>query len=317
MPERLDPRNDVVFKMLFTSSEPALLGILHAVLKPPRPFVGAIVRNPELPKDYLDDKGAYLDVLVTLEDGTIIDVEMQCRRHASFRERALYYWAGVFADQLRSGEPYSELKRVVSVLFLDYREFDFAHFHERFRLQGQTSCAEFSSFLEIHTVELSKVRERSPAAGTGGSRPEELAAWCRFLASDDPLEVAELGIQNAAIAMAERRLEEISADPKAREIAFERERRAGGRKIIEWGERMEARAEGHAEGRAEGLAMGRAEGHAEGLVEGQRLLVRRLLTKFGPISAETEARLARANEQQLVAWAERWATARSLDEVLA
>jgi len=313
MPERLDPRNDVVFKMLFTSSEPALMGLLHAVLRPRRPFAGAVVRNPELPKDYLDDKGSYLDVLVTLQDGTVIDVEMQCRRHAAFRERALYYWAGVFSDQMRAGGAYTELKRVVSVLFLDYREFDFAHFHERFRLQGHTSSAEFSSFLEIHTIELPKVRERAPVLGAGGSTPEELAAWCRFLASEDPLEVAELGIQNAAIAMAERRLEEISADPRAREIAFERERRAGGAKIIAWGERMEARAEGHAEGHAEG----RAEGRAEGLLEGQRLLLRRVLTKFGPISAGTETRLANANAEELALWAERLAMGASADDVLA
>lgn len=56
--ERLDPTLDVVFKLLFSSDEELLIALLTAVLRPEKRIASAQVRNPELPKDFSDDKGA-------------------------------------------------------------------------------------------------------------------------------------------------------------------------------------------------------------------------------------------------------------------
>ena len=72
------------------------------------------------------------------------------------------------------------------------------------------------------------------------------------------------------------------------------------------------RAEGHNDGRSEGLN----EGLNKGLSEGQRQLVLRLLARrFGALPPDVEARVARAEMDELLDWAMRLLDARSLDEV--
>lgn len=69
----LDPKLDVVFKMLFAAegNEHLLVSLLTAVLRPSSPIAHVQVANPELPKELASDRGVRLDVLVELEDGRI------------------------------------------------------------------------------------------------------------------------------------------------------------------------------------------------------------------------------------------------------
>ena len=55
----LDPKLDVVFKMLFAddANRPLLASLLTAVLRPSSPIAGLQVMNPELPKDLTTDRG--------------------------------------------------------------------------------------------------------------------------------------------------------------------------------------------------------------------------------------------------------------------
>lgn len=52
---RLDPKNDLVFKLLF-SDEELLVALLSAVLEPPVPIRRVKLLNPELPVSAMDDK---------------------------------------------------------------------------------------------------------------------------------------------------------------------------------------------------------------------------------------------------------------------
>jgi len=52
-----------------------------------------------------------LDVRVRLANGEQVDVEMQSQRRPAQRERTLYYWARMYAGQLRRGAPYTDLRR--------------------------------------------------------------------------------------------------------------------------------------------------------------------------------------------------------------
>jgi predicted transposase YdaD len=68
------------------------------------------------------------------------------------------------------------------------------------------------------------------------------------------------------------------------------------------------RAEGEAKGKAEGEAKGKAEGKAE-------VVLKQLMLKFGPLSAEDVARVEQSHVEQLDALAERLITMSTLDEV--
>ena len=83
----------MVLKILFSRNQDLLISLLTAVLRPEVPIASVTIVNYALPKSAMQDKGGTLDVLVRLEDGSLVDVEMQCQSHKGLRKRALSRWA--------------------------------------------------------------------------------------------------------------------------------------------------------------------------------------------------------------------------------
>ena len=88
----LDPKLDIVFKLLLMRDEALLRSMLAAILRPPSPIQEITILNPEVERDLAMDKGAVLDLRVALHDGTVVDLEMQLDNRPSVRKRVLYYW---------------------------------------------------------------------------------------------------------------------------------------------------------------------------------------------------------------------------------
>ena len=67
MAETLNPRLDVVFKLLFADqhNRGLLVSLLNAVLQPPRPIARVEVVNPGVQRGAPDDRGLLLDILVS------------------------------------------------------------------------------------------------------------------------------------------------------------------------------------------------------------------------------------------------------------
>ena len=103
-----------------------------------------------------------LDVLVRLDDGALVDVEMQTESRPGASARALYYWARLAASELHRGEEYAALPRVALVLILGYRAFPDTPFHGVFQVRERQSGTLLSDVLEIHTVELPRLGEVGP-----------------------------------------------------------------------------------------------------------------------------------------------------------
>lgn len=120
----LDPKLDVVFKLLFAAPrhEPLLIAFLTDVLQPAAVIRSATVLNPEIPKDFNTEKSVILDVRAHLSDGRSVDIEMQARRRPAFRERVLFYWARNFGAQLEIGEEYRAISPCAGIYVLDFED---------------------------------------------------------------------------------------------------------------------------------------------------------------------------------------------------
>ena len=247
-----DPKNDVVFKLLFSSgpdSEEALRSLLTAVLRPPLPLKKVQVLDPGLPAGRPLHRSVILDVVATLDDGTQVDVEMQTWKHPAFRERALYYWARLFTRLLKRGERYDRLRHAISVLFLDYDEFEGGRWHSTFRPLEIHTGEVFSSAMEIHAIELGKL----PASEQGGGEEAPLWRWSRFLKAETDEEVEALAMQDPGMRKARKVLRLLSKNEDVRRQAEARERYLATKQIYAEGEWRAGRAAGLEEGRAEGL----------------------------------------------------------------
>lgn len=274
MRSTLAPTNDVVFKLLFGApdSRGILTALLTAVLEPPSPIVVVEVLNPEIPRELVDDKGIALDLHVRLADGRHLDVEMQTTPHRAFRARALYYWARTFGAQLERGESYRQLRPVISVLLLDYVDPTGA-LHSTFIVADRCTHAPYSDHLELHLVELPRALRVDEPANQDAT---ELLAWCRFFAAfaaTTDEEVEELIMSHPDIASAQQKLEALSADPRAQELARLRHV-ARAFEQIEAAAVQEELAEARVKARAEGLAEGREEGREAGREDGRMLELR-------------------------------------------
>jgi predicted transposase/invertase (TIGR01784 family) len=215
----LDPKLDVVFKMLFAAegNRPLLCALLSAVLEPIVPITDVFVLNPEVSLRTVQEKGAVLDVRARLADGRHINVEMQTGPHAGLRERALFYWAKIYSTQLQRGDDYRELAPTISIFILDFVELSWGEYHSVFSVLERQSGRALSDGLSIHVLQLPKLPARAPASAAAVLR------WGRFFAAESAEELEELAMSDPNLREAKQALESLSADPTAQRLAEERE----------------------------------------------------------------------------------------------
>ena len=121
-----------------------------------------------------------------------------------------------------------------------------------------------SKYLEIHYIELPKFKKKRP------NTKEKLDQWLWLLSGEeDKIKMAEK--ENKEVKKAVRTLEQISADPKEREmydsiIQAEFNESITRQKMLEMG-REEGREEGREAGRKEGRKEGRQEGEKQKEIE--------------------------------------------------
>lgn len=74
----------------------------------------------------LTSKGIRLDIYVTLEDGTVIDVEMQAADSTkdTLAKRTRYYQSILDDDALKKGELYSKLRQTIIIFICTFDPFN-------------------------------------------------------------------------------------------------------------------------------------------------------------------------------------------------
>ena len=100
--------NDYIFKKVFAKDENngELKDLLEAILEIEIQKVE--VKNPELPKDALDEKLSILDIKAQINEDTIIDIDMQVTNKYNIGERSSLYLSKLVAGQLSASQEYKK-----------------------------------------------------------------------------------------------------------------------------------------------------------------------------------------------------------------
>lgn len=242
--QTLDPKVDVVFKLLFAkpSNKRLLIALLTAILEPALPIADVEVLNPDVTKDSVEAKGSVLDVLVLLADGRRVNLEMQATAQGWSMARGLFYCARVYASQLSRGDDYSELDPVVGIFILDFNALGGQRYHSTFELLEAHSHARLTHHLAMHVIELPKLPEVVPPMNAPA-----VLKWGKFLAARDDEELERVAMTDPDLREAKTALEELSQDPAARRLAEERRLAALNFRLSMTQERKEGREEGRTE----------------------------------------------------------------------
>jgi predicted transposase/invertase (TIGR01784 family) len=268
----LSPTNDFVFRKIFGDNLNVLKDFLQAVLDlPAEDYKNLTVVDPNLDREYIEDKLGILDVKITTGSGKIIDIEVQVKHQRSIWKRMQFYTSKMIAEQVKTGHPYDRINRAISILIADFvmiKEND--AYHNCFRLYDEKTGARYPDSIEINTLELPKIQE---ADGT------QLGNWMRFFNATTEEDFMSVAQTNPAINEAWGTIKVLSGDERNRALAAAREKSRMDLDSYIDDARYEGRQEGLQEGRQEGLQEGRQEGLQEGRQAGVIGVARNLLRK--------------------------------------
>jgi len=269
MAKQLTLKNDIVFKIFFGKAghEKYLKSFLEALLEVKIKQV-EIVQEASLQQISIKDKLGRLDIKATINDESIVNIEMQVKDEHDIENRTAYYGSRLLSEQLGPKGKYKELKPVILINILDYEFLDVPEYHtETITVAKKHRDYEIVRNVRYHFIELPKFRRQKPELANA------LECWLALIdyKNEELVKMAEE--KETIIKEAKEDFEEIITVGALKEIIEFREsamRDEESRKY--W-----AREEGLAEGRAEGIKEGIKEGRKEGITEEKTRIAKKML----------------------------------------
>ena len=246
----IDPKNDFAFHWMFgrIENKDILLNFLNAVFKlsPDKILTDITLIDTNLVKKAVQEKGSRLDVRAETKTGEQINIEIQLVNEYNIEKRTLFYWSRMYASQLNAGQNYSKLKKTVTINILNFNYIATPKYHNIFQLLEKDSGVLLTDVLEIHFLELPKLKQKEVTLETS------LVNWLLFFKAFQDQKLREvLAMNEPAIAKAMTALEFIEQDEDARRMYELREKARW-----DYTSAMDA-----------SLEQGKLEGKAEGKVE--------------------------------------------------
>lgn len=203
------PTSDFCFKELMQNSK-VRKGIISALLGiNPEEIAETKLLPTSTTEEYPDGKLGILDVLIKLENGTQVGMEMQVAKYDYWTNRILFYLCRMFTGQIGKGDTYDKLKKCIHVSFLDFIHFENDYdFYRKITLRDEKN-SEYTDLLELHILELKKIP------------PEEqnengLLKWTRFLNGKCREDFEKMAEKDEYIDEAYELLKKMSADDRKR-----------------------------------------------------------------------------------------------------
>lgn len=247
----LDVKNDYLFKRIFGEDEEIFIDFANSILNYPKEkqIKSVTFLNNEVTKDSEFDKESRFDVLAQLNDGSLINLEMQMRNTGEYEKRCLYYWAKLYEKQLGKGDPYQKLVPSICIHILNFNFFkEKEEFMTKIGLLDLKTYELFSKNFELIFLEVPKVPK---------VYYNNLEKWMLFLKGISKKEIIQM--DNSAIHKAHETLEYISQDPISR-AKYE----ARLKYLSDYNTSLYIERE---EGREEGLEEGKLLGKSEAMVQ--------------------------------------------------
>ena len=223
--------NDYLFRALMQQNNRVLRALICSLLHLDDAEVSSVViSNPiELGKN-IDDKTYILDIKVSLNGHTVIDLEMQVVNEGNWPERSLCYLCRAF-DSLNHGQEYEDIHPAIQIGLLNFTLFpDSPEFFANYYMTNTKNHKIYSDKLRLSVLDLTQ-----GDLATKEDHIYKLDRWAAFFKADTWEELKMLAkndptLQEAAVAVCH-----LSLDEKIRQICEAREdyyRRTAGREAL-------------------------------------------------------------------------------------
>lgn len=260
--EMLPLSNDYVFKRIFGKggNEKILKSLLEAILKINIQKIE--IKNPEIPKESIEEKLSILDIKAEINENTIIDIELQVGNTTAIERRLVVYNAKLIAGEIKVSEKYQTAKDTIviciindnvikrnaylSLAMLKYEKTEEIRY---VNMEYEKEEEYLTDMVKYYIIELPKFKTKKPKVA------DLLEKWLYVIGGDQKM-MEEYKKENEEIKEAVKQLKEMSADEYERELYEIRERS----RLTYNTEMYEARRKGVEEGKKIGEKRGEKRG---------------------------------------------------------
>lgn len=204
------PTVDFCFKELMKNPK-VRKGFVAAILgKEPETVRRTTVIETELRKESEDDKLGILDVLVELEDGVKMNMEMQVPYFEYWANRVLFYVSKIYTGQIQKGDDYDKLQKCIHVSILDFIHFpQDQRCYRKITLCDVETGEQYTDLMELHVLELKKLPPED-------QNEDGVIRWMRFLGGKSRKEFEDMAEKDEYIREAYEDLKKLSLDEQKR-----------------------------------------------------------------------------------------------------
>ena len=161
---------------------------------------------------YIDDKTFILDVEVTVNKKTHLDLEMQVINYGNWKERSLSYLCRSF-DSLTRGANYIDLAPAVHIGFIDFSLFeDVPEFYATYKMENVKNHRIYTDKMWLSVVELNSIE-----LATEEDRLYGIDQWAKLFKAKTWEELKTMAMTNQYMESAANTMDELSADRMVRE----------------------------------------------------------------------------------------------------
>ena len=221
--ELLKPRYDIVFQALFQGNKYNITqGLISDILGEPIEIIDIKADNTLL-KKYPNDKAGRLDLKTKFKDGTICQIEMQMTDEHNTIKRILYYWSRSYAEQLKRGDFYKDLKETIGIIITNYEIKELEGMEELY-IKWQIMETKWGKRILIDDLELRIIEIPKAERILEREIHNRIAQWLTFINDPNTERVEEIMKENEEVKKAKSVLHVMSKDEELQRLAELREK---------------------------------------------------------------------------------------------
>ena len=221
----------------------------------------------------IDLKESIIDIKAKTKDNQTVIIEIQLCGNIDFVKRIFYYISKNIVNELKEGEDYKKLPRIISISLLNFNlDFgDEGQPHRCFKLIDTKNHNVDLDFIQMHILEVQRFIEIIEKSTIDELKKNKLLTWMKFFTSKNLKSIEkELKEANPIMTKVIEEYKRFTSDDKLMRAYDARDAFLLGQKMMLNREREEGIKEGKAEGIKEGIKKGKLEGIKVGKLEGER-----------------------------------------------
>lgn len=217
---KLNLKNDIIFKVFFSrkGNEEFLIDFLEALLKIKIKEI-QIREEVNLEQLAVYEKGGRLDLQAVLDNGVIVNIELQLRNEYNIEQRTTYYSSKVISRETERGADYEDIKKVIMINILNYNILNFKEYiTETAIVLDNHREYEMLKGIKWYFIELPKFRMSNPDMN------EKLNQWLAVIDDSDRGMIKVAEEKNETLKKARVEMNYLTGDEEVRRLAELREK---------------------------------------------------------------------------------------------